>query len=215
MLNAQVDSWLYKLLLKIIIIRNYLFVSSIVLILSGCVSNLKRLVTLESYVKTENYQSNSKLVPHQTKIKELDFHRSLKILVSQMLDTREISIGSSLLIDSIKNNTNGMWIPEEVTFLLRTIIQKTSHFHIVTEARLENLRKRLGLSPEDSFNSRSKAIGLARILNAQYLLHCDFRGDMQSPRLDMQIILVKTGEIVWSGSDTVISLGVSTYNLLD
>ncbi len=36
-----------------------------------------------------------------------------------------------------------------------------------------------------------------------YVLYSDVSGDVKSPALDMQLMLVQTGEIVWSGNGAV------------
>ncbi|MCE1704583.1 penicillin-binding protein activator LpoB, partial [Enterobacter hormaechei] len=64
-------------------------------------------------------------------------------------------------------------------------------------------RQALGLSAEDSLGLRSKSIGLARYLNADYVLYSVVANNQGQRDLEMQLMLVKTGEILWSGRGDV------------
>jgi PBP1b-binding outer membrane lipoprotein LpoB len=46
-------------------------------------------------------------------------------------------------------------------------------------------------------------VGLARIVGAQYVLYSNVQGDVKTPSLQMQLMLVQTGEIIWSGNGVV------------
>ena len=63
--------------------------------------------------------------------------------------------------------------------------------------------EQLGLSPQDSLGTRSKAIGIARNVGAQYVLYSNATGNVNTPALQMQLMLVQTGEIIWSGKGAV------------
>lgn len=187
--------------------KKYLSVALAALTLSGCLSRLQPPDTVESVTlpdtKEQPQQPAREVVPQPPKIQPFDWFRSLQPLVNQMLEAKGATAGSLLLVDSMKNNTNGALQTAKATSALHTALESNPTFSVVPEARLTSARQALGLSSEDSFGSRSKAIGLARIVNAQYVLYSDFSGDVKSPTLDMQLMLVQTGEIVWSGNDTV------------
>ncbi|RFD80975.1 hypothetical protein SEET3133_05620, partial [Salmonella enterica subsp. enterica serovar Tennessee str. 3133] len=51
--------------------------------------------------------------------------------------------------------------------------------------------------------TRSKAIGIARNVGAQYVLYSSASGNVNAPALQMQLMLVQTGEIIWSGKGAV------------
>jgi uncharacterized protein (TIGR02722 family) len=207
MLNARIDSCFCKLAWKGIIMKKYLSVALTVLTLSSCISQLQHTDTIESGMtpdtKEQPQQSAREVVPQPPKIQPVDWLSSLQPLVNQMLEAKGVADGSLLLVDSIKNNTNGALQTAKATSALHSALGSSTTFSVVPEARLTKARKALGLSSDDIFGSRSKAIGLARIVNAQYVLYSDFSGDVKSPMLDMQLMLVQTGEIVWSGNDTV------------
>ncbi|HFY0385014.1 TPA: penicillin-binding protein activator LpoB, partial [Escherichia coli] len=50
---------------------------------------------------------------------------------------------------------------------------------------------------------RSKAIGIARNVGAHYVLYSSASGNVNAPTLQMQLMLVQTGEIIWSGKGAV------------
>ena len=53
------------------------------------------------------------------------------------------------------------------------------------------------------WGTRSKAIGIARNVGAQYVLYSNATGNVNTPALQMQLMLVQTGEIIWSGKGAV------------
>lgn len=145
--------------------------------------------------------STSEPVPMLPKIKTIDWQASLPPLVQQMLAVEGISDGSVLLVNTMKNGTNGSVQTGKATAVLtRLIADAGGKFQVVGANQLNAARLALGLSVDDSLESRSKAVGLARYLNAQYVLYSAAAGDVKHPTLDLQLMLVQTGEIVWSGN---------------
>ncbi|WP_457913934.1 penicillin-binding protein activator LpoB [Candidatus Gillettellia adelgis] len=179
----------------------------VVWILNGCLLHTQRSMKIESLtpyiVKKQPQKSNFSTMSKTSKIQNFDWLGSIQPLVNQMLEAQGVIIGSLLLLDDMHNNTNGALPTDKATDALYKSLKTNSIFGIIQEARLIHARQALGLSLRDTFYSRSKAIGLARIINAQYVLHSDLNGDVKSPMLDMQLILVQTGEIIWSGSGTI------------
>ena len=191
--------------------KKYLFVALAALTLTGCLSRPPEPeqpqppVTVEPVTPPieQPQPPVSEPVPQPPKIQQLDWLGSVQPLVNQMLKADGVNPGSVLLLDSVKNNTNGALQPAKATSALHKALASNQTFSIVPEAQLVSAKQTLGLSADDSLGSRSKAIGLARIVSAQYVLYSDVSGDVKSPTLDMQLMLVQTGEIVWSGNGTV------------
>ncbi|MEH0870024.1 penicillin-binding protein activator LpoB [Serratia liquefaciens] len=191
--------------------KKYLFVALAALTLTGCLSRPQEPeqpqppVTVEPVTPPieQPQPPVSEPVPQPPKIQQLDWLGSVQPLVNQMLKADGVNPGSVLLLDSVKNNTNGALQTAKATSALHKALASNQTFSIVPEAQLVSAKQTLGLSADDSLGSRSKAIGLARIVSAQYVLYSDVSGDVKSPTLDMQLMLVQTGEIVWSGNGTV------------
>lgn len=190
--------------------KKYLWMALAALTLSGCLSRSpdpeqpQPPVAVEPVTPPAPEQPPiSEPVPQPPKIQQFDWLGSVQPLVNQMLKADGVTAGSVLLLDSVKNNTNGSLQTAKATSALHNALASNSAFSVVPEAQLANARRTLGLSSDDSLGSRSKAIGLARIVSAQYVLYSDISGDVKSPTLDMQLMLVQTGEIVWSGNGAV------------
>ncbi|TQI80230.1 hypothetical protein FHU10_4910 [Serratia fonticola] len=189
--------------------KKYLFVALAALVLTGCPSRppepQQPPVTIEPVPQPEPEPQppTGEPVPQPPKIQQLDWLGSVQPLVNQMLKADGVTPGSVLLLDSVKNNTNGSLQIAKATSALHQALAANQTFSIVPEAQLASAKQTLGLSAEDSLGSRSKAIGLARIVSAQYVLYSDVSGDVKSPTMEMQLMLVQTGEIVWSGNGDV------------
>nr|WP_173581463.1 penicillin-binding protein activator LpoB [Winslowiella iniecta] len=137
------------------------------------------------------------------KIVTINWDASVQPLVAKMLQADGVTPGSVLLVDRIKNSTNGNLQTAKATAALQNSLANNGKFTLVTTQQLNTAKQTLGLSAEDSLTSRSKAIGLARYVGAQYVLYSNAQGDVKSPELQMQLMLVQTGEIIWSGNGDV------------
>ncbi len=138
-------------------------------------------------------------VPEAPKLTSIHWDATVQPLVDKLVKTPGISAGSVLLVDRIKNSTNGSIQSDKANAALTQALTN-SPFSLVTADQLAQAKKMLGIAPNDSLNSRGKAIGLARNLKAQYVLYTTTRGDIKAARVQMQLMLVNTGEIVWTGS---------------
>jgi uncharacterized protein (TIGR02722 family) len=117
-----------------------------------------------------------------------------------MIKVDSIKNGSALLVSTMKNDTNGDLQSGKVTEILTRLITNVGKDLRVVEANeLIKARQRLGISENDNLHSCRKAVGIARYLNVEYLLYNTAAGNVKKPLLDLQLMLVKTGEIIWSG----------------
>lgn len=142
-------------------------------------------------------------VPQPPRFQTINWDASVTPLVAQMLKADGVTAGSVLLVDGMKNSTNGSLQTSKATAALHSALENNSRFTLVTPQQLATAKQTLGLSAEDSLGSRSKAVGLARYVGAQYVLYSNAQGDVKSPALQMQLMLVQTGEIIWSGNGVV------------
>ncbi|MCW0345578.1 Penicillin-binding protein activator LpoB [Pantoea ananatis] len=179
------------------------------LILSGCVMKQQQPAPVEPTQPVEPVQPvpqpeqpipQPQPVPQPPKLVTINWDASVEPLVAQMVRAATVTPGSVLLVDRIKNSTNGALQGEKATSAIQNALNNNGKFTLVSSEQLAQAKQTLGLSPDDSLNSRSKAIGLARNLNAQYVLYSTAKGDVKSPTLQMQLMLVQTGEIIWSGN---------------
>lgn len=133
--------------------------------------------------------------PPPPKMQTLYWSATVSLLVAQMLKGDGISTGSVLLVDNVKNGTNGSLQSAKATAALQNWLENNGQFTLLTPRQLAVARRTLGLSADDSLVSRSKAIGLTRYVGAQYVLYSNAEGDIKSPFLQMQLMLVQSGEI--------------------
>lgn len=139
-------------------------------------------------------------VPQPPKMQTINWDATVTPLVAQMLKADGITAGNILLVDSVKNSTNGRLQTAKATAALQSALENNTQFTLVAPEQLAQAKQTLGLSAEDSLGSRSKAVGLARYVGAQYVLYSNAQGDVKAPKIQMQLMLVQTGEIIWSGS---------------
>ncbi|ROR11394.1 hypothetical protein EC836_103314 [Erwinia sp. JUb26] len=189
-------------------------VLALALILSGCVLDQQQPEQPQQPAPVEPVQPQQpqpvpaqpgpiETVPQPPKMQSINWQASVTPLVAQMLKAEGVTAGSVLLVDNVKNSTNGSLQSAKATAALQSALANNSQFTLVTPQQLAVAKQTLGLSAEDSLVSRSKAIGLARYVGAQYVLYSNAQGDVKSPELQMQLMLVQTGEIIWSGSGDV------------
>lgn len=132
-----------------------------------------------------------------------DWNGAMQPMMDKMLQAQGLTSGSVLLVDSVNNRTNGSLNASEATETLRNALANNGKFTLVSAQQLAVAKQQLGLSPQDSLGSRSKAIGIARNVGAQYVLYSSATGNVNAPALQMQLMLVQTGEIIWSGKGAV------------
>ncbi|CND31619.1 penicillin-binding protein activator LpoB [Yersinia enterocolitica] len=190
--------------------KRYLSVALAALVLTGCITQppvepTTPPVTIEPVTppvpETPPQVDN---VPPPPKMEQsIDWAASVEPLVAQMVNSNDVANGSILLLDSVKNNTNGRLQTAKATSALHQVLSSNKKFVLISPQQLAVAKQTLGLSEEDSLGSLSKAIGLARYVSAQYVLYSDVSGDVKSPTIEMQLMQAQTGEIIWSGNGPV------------
>jgi uncharacterized protein (TIGR02722 family) len=137
------------------------------------------------------------------RVRHYDWNGAVQPMVGKMLQSEGVNAGSILLVDSVNNRTNGSLNASEATTALHDALSGNGKFTLVSVQQLAVAKQQLGLSPQDSLGSRSKAMGIARTVGAQYVLYSNATGNVNTPTLQMQLMLVQTGEIIWSGKGAV------------
>ncbi|WP_047679624.1 MULTISPECIES: penicillin-binding protein activator LpoB [Xenorhabdus] len=153
--------------------------------------------------KTEPSAKPLEKVPQPPKIQSINWNSIIQPLVEQLVNAQGVEAGKILLVDTVKNNTNGSLRTLQATDAITDVVSKKQVFQIVPKKQVYYARQALGLSSEDSLALRSKSIGLARYLNADYVLYSVASGNNEQRKIEMQLMLVKTGEILWSGSGDI------------
>ncbi|EJF33171.1 penicillin-binding protein activator LpoB [Enterobacter sp. Ap-916] len=205
-------------------LHRYLAVTAVALILTGCINRGEQPAPVEEVkpgteqpaqpeptvptvptVPTQPgpVEQPEPTIPPQPKVRTYDWNSAMQPMVSKMLQADGVTPGSVLLVDSVNNRTNGSLQTSSATEALRGALANNNKFTLVSAQQLSMAKQQLGLSPQDSLGTRSKAIGIARNTGAQYVLYTNASGNVNTPTLKMQLMLVQTGEIIWSGSGAV------------
>ena len=147
-------------------------------------------------------ESNTGTAQPAPRVRHYDWNGAAQPLMGKMAQADGVPAGSILLIDSVNNRTNGSLNTAEATAALGAALKGNGKFTVVSPQQVA-VAKQLGLSPQDSLGSRSKAMGLARSVGAQYVLYSNATGNVNAPTLQSQLMLVQSGEIIWSGKGAV------------
>ncbi len=143
------------------------------------------------------------VVPTPPKQKTINWGSAISPLISQMVSTDGVESGKVLLVDSAKNNTNGTFSIQNATSAIIDAVDNSHYFKVVPQDVVHSARKMLGLTQEDSLVTRSKAIGLGRYVQADYVLYSVISGTNDQRDVEMQLMAVQSGEILWSGKKEI------------
>lgn len=190
--------------------KRIFMVAAATLILAGCPSYPPQqpgtqppIVPVEPEKQPEVTPPPVDVVPTPPKQQTIDWSASITPLVNQMVSADGVESGKVLLVDSVKNNTNGSLPVQAVTSVMTTAVENTNRFKVVPASVVSSARKTLGLSQEDSLVTRSKAIGLGRYVQAEYVIYSVMSGSNKERSLEMQLMEVQTGEIIWTGKHNI------------
>ncbi|WP_237385171.1 penicillin-binding protein activator LpoB [Xenorhabdus sp. Sc-CR9] len=184
--------------------KRILFVILSTMLLASCVlpeatQQPAPVTPIEPKKKEETPVEPSEKVPQPPRIQSISWNSIVQPLVEEMVKVHGVEAGKVLLVDSVKNNTNGSLRTLKATDAIIDAVSNKQVFQVVPKSQVHIAQQALGLSSEDSLGLRSKSIGLARYLNADYVLYSSVSGNNGQRDLEMQLMLVKTGEILWSG----------------
>ena len=146
----------------------------------------------------------SDTVPVPPKMKKIEWEQSITPLVNQMVHSDGVNQGSTLLVNKVGNKTNSSLQTNVATGALMNTIGKTGVLNVIPAGAVSSAMSVLGMGDNDTLTLRSKAIGLARYLNAEYVLYSVVTGTRDARQMEMQLMSVSSGEIIWSGKDAVL-----------
>ncbi|MDT9587184.1 MAG: penicillin-binding protein activator LpoB [Candidatus Arsenophonus melophagi] len=142
-------------------------------------------------------------IPYLPQVTAIDLSQAVLPLVNQLISSPWVKSGRILLIDLIKNNTNMSIQAMQATDAIINVINNQHVFKLVPQSVVLSARKAFGLSLEDSLVTRSKSIGLARYVQADYVLYSVISGNQKKSKIDMQLIETQSGEILWTGTNHI------------
>ncbi|EKT63979.1 penicillin-binding protein activator LpoB [Providencia burhodogranariea] len=190
--------------------KRILLVAATAMLLAGCLSSLPEtpktqppVVPVEPSETTQQPPPPVDTVPTPPKQRTTDWAAAVSPLVGDMSGANGVESGKVLLVDSVKNNTNGSFSVQNATSAIVTAVDNTHRFSVVPQDVANAARRTLGLSQEDSLVTRSKAIGLGRYVQADYVLYSVISGSNKQRDIEMQLMAVQSGEILWSGKHDI------------
>ncbi|EMF0916322.1 MULTISPECIES: penicillin-binding protein activator LpoB [Providencia] len=191
--------------------KRILFVAAAAMMLAGCPSfQQDRPKTPPPVVPVEPTEPTEPTtpppidkVPTPPKQKTTDWSAAVSPLVGQMTGANGVESGKVLLVDSVKNNTTGSFSVQNVTSAIVKAVDDSHRFKVVPQYVVNAARRTLGLSQDDSLVTRSKAIGLGRYVQADYVLYSVISGSNDQRDIEMQLMAVQSGEILWSGKNDI------------
>lgn len=143
-------------------------------------------------------------VPVPPKMKKIEWEQSITPLVNQMVHSDGVNQGRTLLVNKVGNKTNSSLQTSVATGALMNTIGKTGVLNVIPAGAVSSAMSVLGMGDNDTLTLRSKAIGLARYLNADYVLYSVVTGTRDARQMEMQLMSVSSGEIIWSGKGAVL-----------
>lgn len=135
---------------------------------------------------------------------KIEWEQSITPLVNQMVHSDGVNQGSTLLVNKVGNKTNSSLQTSVATGALMNTIGKTRVLNVIPAGAVSSAMSVLGMGDNDTLTLRSKAIGLARYLNADYVLYSVVTGTRDARQMEMQLMSVSSGEIIWSGKGAVL-----------
>lgn len=132
---------------------------------------------------------------------EISIVANWKLIILQILQDafffNNIESNSVLLVNMIKNDTCSNIQTNKITdLLIKCILENTKKYQVIRMEQLYCTYRKLGIFPEHHINSYNFSINIANYLQADYVLYGVLYGDSVHPILELQLILVKTGEIL-------------------
>lgn len=118
-----------------------------------------------------------------------------------MLNSNNVLISKNtlLFLNLLKNKTNAAVDNKKLTDLIKNKISlNTKKIIFIQQKIINNSKKKLGLSTKNDSINISTAILLARNNHVKYYIYSYISGKYEPFSLTIQLILVKTGEIVFS-----------------
>lgn len=173
--------------------------SSFVSLLAGC-----HLLDSEKTVDTppiDNSPVGIIETPPQI-VKKTDWRSILSPFIIKILQSSSIPEGNRvLLISDIQNRTGDFVANNQIDEALHQLMSKQQIFSVANKQSINQAKQAIGIASDDTLVSRGKMIGLAKSMNAQYVL---FTTLYQLPNddngtdanLSMELLYTQNGEIL-------------------
>lgn len=170
-----------------------IFIFFTIIFITGCSFSNNLETTL---IKMKNFH----LFTHKPKNILLNFDAALDNIISDLLKSNNVFISNNTLffIDILKNNSNSILDTKKLTDLIKNkIAKKTNNVYFFETQIIDENKKKLGLSNIQDSIDTGTALLLSRNNNVKYYLNSCLSEEKKKFSLKIQLILVRTGEIVF------------------
>ena len=186
----------------------YLLPASLLLLLVGCQSsNLVPPPKAADSAKVSPVPEPPPMadpIPEPPKLHNINWPASLQPLMAQLATVPTTETGTLLLAEGIRNTTNGSIQSGNANTVLTQQLAGVERFTPVNPQQLALAKQALGLSANDNLTSKAKAMALARKLQSDFVLYTTVSGEVKNAIISMQLMLVGTGEIIWSAQQNAV-----------
>lgn len=133
-------------------------------------------------------------------VKKTDWNTILTPFVNKLLQSSATYDGNKvLLISDIQNRSGDYIVTSQVDEVLHQLMSKQNTFSVADRQSINQAKQALGISPDDKLVSRGKMIGIAKSMNAGYVLFTTIYklpSDNNDANLSMELLSTQSGEIL-------------------
>lgn len=104
----------------------------------------------------------------------------------------------TLQISHFSNRASGAIDAERGHAAMVSALSSHTQFSVLTAEKMQAARQYLGISGNDTLQTRGKALAVSRALNADYMLYSTVRGKVSHPVMSVSIISVADGIMLFS-----------------
>ncbi|WP_085247441.1 hypothetical protein [Gilliamella mensalis] len=182
-------------------IKCILVTSSLVFALTGCqlISNSQKVEVKPPVDVTQPDDTGVIETPPQI-VKQTDWNATLSPFVNKILHTSLADNDNNIiLISDIQNRSDDYLATNQIDDALHQLMNKQNVFTVVNRQSINQAKQALGMSTDDKLVSRGKMIGLAKSINAGYVLFTTIYKaprDSNDANLSIELLSTQSGEIL-------------------
>ncbi|OCG12908.1 hypothetical protein A9G09_09065 [Gilliamella sp. wkB292] len=182
-------------------IKHVVIIGTLSFILAGCqLFNQTKPIEVKPPVEDTQVNNTDVIETPPSIVKSTDWNIILSPFVQKILKSSSSIDGNKvLLISDIQNRSGDYLAKNQIDETLHSLMNKQNLFVIADKQSIIQAKQALGISADDKLVSRSKMIGLAKSINAGYVLFTTINKlptDNNDANLSMELLSTQTGEIL-------------------
>lgn len=182
-------------------IKHVVIIGALSFILAGCqIFSQTKPIEIKPPVEDSQVNNTDVIETPPSIVKSTDWNSILSPFVHKILQSSSSIDGNKvLLISDIQNRSGDYLAKNQIDETLHSLMNKQNLFVIADKQSIIQAKQALGISADDKLVSRSKMIGLAKSINAGYVLFTTINKlptDNNDANLSMELLSTQTGEIL-------------------